>query len=81
MGRRLTDLRFTHAFVDRTGAREVLFSAAWKTYGVARVPGSREFMDAYATCLAEQPLPWEPRLAAPPRRVANILKKIDNSIR
>jgi integrase len=63
MVRRLTDLRFIHAFVDRTGRARFYFRRSGKRTVLPGLPGSREFMDAYAACLAQQEPPRERRAA------------------
>jgi enterobacteria phage integrase len=71
MVRRLTDLRFIHAFVDRTGRARFYFRRHGKRTPLPGLPGSREFMDAYAACLdgeapphTRRPVPATGSLAA-----------------
>jgi integrase len=63
MVRHLTDLRFIHAFVDRTGRARFYFRRSGKRTALPGLPGSREFMDAYAACLAHQEPPRKRRAA------------------
>jgi enterobacteria phage integrase len=64
VGRRLTDLRYIHAFVDHTGRARFYFRRFGKRTPLPGLPGSREFMDAYAACLADQKPPRTRRPAA-----------------
>jgi hypothetical protein len=60
----LTDLRYIHAFVDHTGRARFYFRRLGKRTPLLGLPGSREFMDAYAACLADQKPPRTRRPAA-----------------
>jgi enterobacteria phage integrase len=54
--RRLTDLKYVHAFVDRTGRPRFYFRRHGKRVRLIGVPGSREFLDSYAAAFGSQAL-------------------------
>lgn len=64
MVRRLTDLRYVHAFIDRTGRARFYFRRFGKRTPLPGVPGSREFLEAYAGCLEDQRPSRAPRTTA-----------------
>lgn len=67
MGRRdIGRLKYLHAFVDRHGRARYYFRRNGKRTPLPGLLGSREFMDAYAACLAEQPAIPERRATAAP---------------
>src|SRR3954451_4537113 len=51
----LRRLKYLHAFMDRHGKARYYFRRNGKRTPLPSSLGSKEFMDAYATCLAEQP--------------------------
>jgi len=62
-GRDLRKLKYLHAFVDRHGRARYYFRRNGKRTALPGLLGSKEFMDAYAACLAER-LPIGPRREA-----------------
>lgn len=71
MGRRgVIRLRYVHSFKDKTGRQRHYFRRNNKSTPLPGLPGSREFMDTYAACLADQPPPREKRPEAKPRTFA-----------
>jgi integrase len=64
MGRH--DLRRLHAFIDRRGKARYYFRRNGKRTPLPGSLWSKEFMDAYADCLAEQPAKSLARAAAAP---------------
>lgn len=72
MGRRgsLIVLRYVHSFTDRSGTQRHYFRRHGKRTPLPGLPGSREFMDSYAACLASQPVSRTPRPDALPRSLA-----------
>lgn len=58
-GRGLTELRYIHAFVDRTGRARYYFRRHGKRTALPGLPGSHEFLDAYAAALGDRPAPRE----------------------
>src|SRR5258706_5781538 len=59
-------LKYLHAFIDRHGRSRYYFRRNGKRTPLPGSLGSREFMDAYAACLAELPLlPVQRTVAAP----------------
>jgi integrase len=73
MGRRdLRRLKYVHAFIDRHGKARYYFRRNGKRTPLPGSLGSKEFMDAYAACLAEQPAKSPRRPAAVPGTFAAV---------
>lgn len=67
MGRRtLNELPYIHRFIDRKGEQRRYFRRHGKRIPMPGRPGSREYLDAYAAALADQPPPREVRPGAQP---------------
>lgn len=67
-------LEYVHTFTDRTGKVRRYFRLHGKRTPLPGLPGSREFMDAYAAMLARQAPPVERRPEAVPRSFADLAK-------
>ena len=59
-------LKYVQRFVDRHGKPRHYFRQDSQRVRLPGVPGSQEFMDAYAAALAQQPPPVSPRAQAAP---------------
>jgi integrase len=71
MGRRdLRNLKYLHAFIDRHGSSRYYFRRNGKRTPLPGSLGSKEFMEVYAACLAEQSPPAFRRPAASPGTLA-----------
>src|SRR5205814_8458016 len=80
MGRRdLRKLKYVHAFIDRHGRSRYYFRRNGKRTPLPGSLGSKEFMEVYATCLAEQSAPAFRRAAAPPGTLAALAVSYFNS--
>lgn len=76
MGRRsMIELPYVQSFKDRTGKARHYYRKDGKRVALPGIPGSREFMDTYAACLAEQKPPVEKRPAAAPGTFADLAMK------
>jgi enterobacteria phage integrase len=53
MGRRGISLKYLHSYTDRYGKERFYFRRNGKSTPLPGLPGSREFMDAYAACLGD----------------------------
>jgi integrase len=65
-GRDLRRLKYLHAFIDRHGKARYYFRRNGKRTPLPGSLGSKEFLDAYAACLADQPSKSPRRAAAAP---------------
>jgi enterobacteria phage integrase len=65
-GRGVIRLKYVHAFRDRTGRMRYYFRRHGKRSALPGLPGSSEFMAAYAAQLNSPPKEGEPRPAAAP---------------
>jgi len=68
MGRGVTvatiRLKYVQSFIDRNGHPRFYFRRSGRREALPGLPGSAEFMDAYAACLAGAPLPAVRKAAA-----------------
>lgn len=69
-GRDLRRLMYLHAFIDRHGRARYYFRRNGKRTRLPGALGSKEFMDAYAACLADEPAKPSRRAAAAPGTLA-----------
>lgn len=60
------ELQYVQSFTDRHGKRRHYFRKGRQRVSLPGVPGSQEFMDAYAAALANQPAPTKPKSSAAP---------------
>lgn len=65
-------LRYVHSFKDRAGKVRHYYRRHGKRTPLPGLPGSREFMDAYAAALADQKPPVERRPEIVPRSFADL---------
>lgn len=66
----LIRLAYVHSFTDSIGKQRYYFRRNGKRTPLPGLPGSREFMDAYAAALASQPPPASRRAEAAPGTMA-----------
>src|ERR1700736_2210958 len=69
-GRGVIRLKYVHAFRDRTGRMRYYFRRNGKRNALPGLPGSIEFMGAYAVLLSKSPKQVEQRPTAAPRTFA-----------
>jgi hypothetical protein len=69
-GRGVIRLKYVHAFRDRAGRMRYYFRRQGKRTPLPGMPGSGEFMDAYATLLSDRPKNVELRPTAAPMTFA-----------
>ena len=69
-GRGVIRLKYVHAFRDRTGRMRYYFRLNGRRTPLPGLPGSSEFMDAYAVLLSNRPKQMEQRPTAAPRTFA-----------
>jgi hypothetical protein len=69
-GRGVIRLKYVHAFCDRTGRMRYYFRRHGKRNVLPGLPGSSEFMEAYAALLSRSPKQVEPRPIPAPRTLA-----------
>lgn len=66
-------LPYVHTYTDRTGKTRRYFRRKGRSIALPGIPGSREFMDAYAACLADQKIAVADPLAPSPGSVAAVI--------